>query len=214
MSACGPNDRAWGRDRRRTSMDRAPTVDMKSNLARCQASGRGWRACRSGVAVAVERVLATVGHTNDDRVRSAKPMRTGVPGGVWRTAFSSRLVSAASRKTESARTTSWPMLVSTGQSRSRKARRSRVDSTTSSNSKASIAAFRTPASVRLRSSRFVTRRFRYSTSRSIASTLSRCAVESAFDPGRSVPAEARIVASGVRRSCENSTDLRGRRHGY
>ena len=53
----------------------------------------------------------------------------------------------------------------------------------------------------------VTSRFRYSTSRSIASALSRLVLlGSGRCPAGSVPAAARIVASGVRRSCE--TDWR------
>ena len=70
----------------------------------------------------------------------------------------------------------------------------------------------TPASIRLRSSRFATSALRYSTSRSIAWAFAwRSAADSAESVSR-LPAAARITASGVRKSWDTdwrSDDLQG-----
>ncbi len=107
---------------------------------------------------------------------------------------------------------------------SRVARVERRPAGRSASSSGSRSARRAPASIRLRSSRFVTSRLRCSASRSIAcGARAPVLVRDLELRGRAcVPAAARIDASGVRRSCETDSssadlervalagDLRGR----
>ena len=136
--------------------------------------------------------------------------RIWASSGAYLIAFSSALVTASSRNTGSTVTGGAARSTISGRSARRARSRSIVRPTRSSSSYTSRSARSAPASIRLRSRRLVTRRLRYSTSRSIASALSRWSSSLSPLPGRSVPAAARIVASGVRRSCDtdcSSADL-------
>ena len=135
---------------------------------------------------------------------AARPtIRIGAPGGVYLIAFSSDvghgLVEEDRVDLDRRRRRGRPRAAGR---RAAARSRSSVRPTRSSSSKTSRSARSAPASIRLRSSRLVTSRLRYSTSRSIASALSCWSSALSPLPGRSVPAAARIVASGVRRSCE------------